>query len=74
MFMYWVITAVSERYNFGVRKVDYFHGLIDGVAICQMSDNEEDVFATEMINISKGYTAVQIIHLQRRWRRWLLQR
>ena len=61
--------GLRKVYKFGVRKVDYFHGLIDGVAICQMRDNEEDIFATEMINISKGYTAVRIIHLQRRWRR-----
>ena len=55
-------------YTFGVRKVDYFHGMYDGVAICQMWDNEDNVLATAMINISKGYTAQRIIHLQRRWR------
>lgn len=60
----------------GIAKVDYFHGLIDGVAMAQMcpyededsADEEENVSATEMINISKGFTALRITHLQRRWR------
>ena len=52
----------------GVRRVDYFHGLVDGVPMCQMEDNEEVVSATEMINISKGFTALRITNLQRRWR------
>ena len=61
--------GLREVYNFGVRKVDYFHGLIRGVPMCQMWETEECVSATEMINISKGYTVQRIIHLQRRWRR-----
>ena len=68
------ICGAKYRYRFGVGKVDYFHGLIRGVPMCQMWQTEETVSATEMINISKGYTVVRIIHLQRRWRRWLHRR
>ena len=46
--------------------MDYFHGLICGVPMCQMEETEEDVSAVEMISISKGYTVVRMIHLQRR--------
>ena len=63
------ICGAEYRYRFGVGKVDYFHGLIRGVPMCQMWQTEENVSATEMINISKGYTVQRIIHLQRRWRR-----
>ena len=58
----------------GVQRVDYFHGLVDGVPMSQLCGDEADVSATEMINISKGYTTVRIIHLQRRVRLWLSNR
>lgn len=56
----------------GVRRVDYFHGLVDGVPMCPMEEDEADVSATQMINISKGFTALRITNLQRRWRSLLL--
>ena len=57
----------------GVRRVEYFHHLVDGVAMCMMEDVHVPMFlevvsATEMINISKGFTALRITNLQRRWR------
>ena len=52
-------------------KIDYFHGMYKGTPIAQMArDDELDVRAVEMINISKGFTAQRITNLQRRWRRW----
>jgi hypothetical protein len=52
----------------GARKLDYFHGLINGVPMGQMEEDEADVSATEMINMSQGFTALRITNLQRRWR------
>ena len=56
----------------GVRRVYYFDWGIDGVAICFILGFREPVWATEVINISKGYTVDRIIDLQRRWRRYSL--
>ena len=52
-------------------EIDYFHGMYKGTPIAQMAREDElDVRAVEMINISKGFTAQRITNLQRRWRRW----
>ena len=55
----------------GIMKIDYFHGMYKGTPIAQMAREDElDVRAVDMINISKGFTAQRITNLQRRWRRW----
>ena len=55
----------------GIMKIDYFHGMYKGTPIAQMAREDElDVRAVNMINISKGFTAQRITNLQRRWRRW----
>ena len=37
-----------------IEVVDYFHGLHEGVAICQTWEEERDVLATEMVSAIKG--------------------
>ena len=52
-------------------EIDYFHGMYKGTPIAHMAREDElDVKAVDMINISKGFTAQRITNLQRRWRRW----
>ena len=60
--------GVATAYIRGIRKVDYFHGLIDGIPMAQMHSDKAAVSAIEMINISKGFTALRIANFQRRWR------
>ena len=60
--------GVATAYIRGIRKVDYFHGLINGIPMAQMYSDKAAVSAIEMINISRGFTALRIANFQRRWR------
>ena len=51
-----------------IQKIDYFHGLIDGIPVAQMYTKKEDVHATEMISTYGGFTVQRVINFQRRWR------
>jgi len=51
-----------------IQKIDYFHGLIDGIPVAQMYTKKEDVHATEMISTNGGFTVQRVINFQRRWR------
>ena len=45
----------------GIMEIDYFHGMYKGTPIAQMArDDELDVRAIEMINISKGLSLIHI--------------
>ena len=41
------------------------------VSICQTVSDIMDFLAIEMISTTTGFTVQRIIHLQRRWRRWM---
>ena len=51
-----------------IQRIDYFHGLIDGIPVAQMYTKKEDVHATEMISTNGGFTVQRVINFQRRWR------
>ena len=57
-----------------VMQIDYFHGCIDEnhngipIPVCQVRDDSESNFlASELISL-RGFVAIRIINLQRRWR------
>ena len=41
-----------------------------GIPMCQTMGWEEMVSAVEMIHLTRGFTAIRIANIQRRWRRW----
>ena len=58
-----------------VMQIDYFHGCIDEnrngirIPVCQMMDDfKSDFVASELLGL-RGFAAIRIINLQRRWRR-----
>ena len=50
--------------------IDYFGLYRCGVPMCQTMGWEEMVSAVEMIHLTRGFTAIRIGNIQRRWRRW----
>ena len=57
----------------GIRKVDLFFAVSSGIPIAEVEPDGAVVTALAMINISKGFTAQRIAHLQRRWLRYLFK-
>ena len=57
----------------GIRKVDLFFSVSSGIPIAEVEPDGAVVTALAMINISKGFTAQRIAHLQRRWLRYLFK-
>ena len=54
-----------------IQVIDYFHGVINGLAMAQMDDEDErDILAYNMIALEyPGMVATRMQHLQRLWRR-----
>ena len=53
-----------------IQTIDYFHGVCGGMSIAQMSEDEMDIPAIAFVG-SRGFAGKCVIHLQRRFRRWL---
>ena len=55
--------------NCGRVAVDYFHGCIDGSAMCQLAtDSEEDLFASELLRVDGIRFRRALIIIQRAFR------
>ena len=67
----YVLTWQRMRLASPIQVIDYFHGVINGLAMAQMADEDEhDILAYNMIALEyPGMVATRIQHLQRRWKR-----
>ena len=63
----YVLGIHSQWEEHTVQQIDYFHGMVGGAPIAQMTD-ESDCSATHMIALQLGFTAIRITNVQRRWR------
>ena len=54
-----------------LHQVDYFHGLIGGIPVCQTYSEESlepNFLATELINVESGFVFTRLRNLQRAFR------
>ena len=50
-----------------IEEIDYFHGVVGGMPMCQTMEDEIDYPAIALVG-SSGFVGKCVIHIQRRWR------
>ena len=63
----WVYVLGYRLEEQTVQQIDYFHSMVGGAPMAQMTD-ESNCSATHMIALQRGFTAIRITNVQRRWR------
>ena len=63
--VYVINTLLEEK----IQTVDYFHGCIGGLPICQIVWDDSDYAASDLISCDRGFVVRRITHLQTRMRR-----
>ena len=69
----YVLGINSQWGEHPVQQIDYFHGMVGGAPIAKMMDDSY-CSATHMIALQRGFTAIRITNVQRRWRQFRARR
>ena len=64
-----MVVASNHPSRLEVHYVDYFHGMIDGIPVCQTVFGEIGISASETIAWGWGANVQPFVLLKRRWRR-----